>query len=149
VGSAVVTIRAAQAAELERLRDLTFESKAHWGYDRDLVRAWADGLSFEDSCERWVAEAAGELVAWAGLIPPQDGVAVLNDLWVDPPAIGAGIGATLFRHAEVRACELGARSLRWEAEPKAVGFYERMGAHTVGTATSSWGRELPVMQVEL
>jgi len=142
-------VRPVERADHERLRELTYESKAHWGYDRDLVRRWAEGLTFESGQERWVAEADGEIVAWAGIVPPLDGVAVLEDLWVEPQAIGLGIGATLFRHAAVRAQALGARELQWEAEVNAVGFYERMGAETVGTVTSSWGRTLPLMRVAL
>ncbi len=61
----------------------------------------------------------------------------------------AGSEQALFRHAADQARAAGARALRWEAEPNAVGFYERMGAETVGTVTSEWGRTLPVMQVEL
>ena len=39
-------VRPATEADHERLRELTFESKAHWGYDRDFVRSWAEGLTF-------------------------------------------------------------------------------------------------------
>jgi hypothetical protein len=66
----VVTIRPAQPAEHERLRELTFAAKAHWGYDHDLVCGWADELEFESEQERWVAEADGAIVAGAGLAPP-------------------------------------------------------------------------------
>lgn len=143
-------MRSAVAADHERLRELTFESKAYWGYDRDFVRRWAAGLAFESGQERWVAEDGGAIVAWAALVPPgADGAAELEDLWVDPAALGRGLGRRLFLIAADRARELGARQLRWEAEPKAVGFYEHMGAETVGTATSAWGRTLPVMRVVL
>ena len=148
MGSAgVVTIRAAETADHARLRAVAEASKAHWGYDRERVRAWAGALDL--SREIWVAEVGGEIVAWAALLPPADGACELDDLWVEPRAMGAGIGSALFRHAAARAENLGARSLRWEADPNAVGFYERMGAATVGTATSSWGRELPVMELAL
>jgi hypothetical protein len=39
--------------------------------------------------------------------------------------------------------------MEWEGEPNAVGFYERMGGRRVRTVTSEWGRELPVMAVDL
>ena len=140
-------LRPATQADHERLRELTLESKAHWGYDLERVRSWAARLDF--AREIWVAEVGGEIVAWVALRPPDDGVCELDDLWVEPAAIRSGIGTRLFRHAADRARAAGARSLRWEAEPNAVGFYERMGAETVGTVTSDWGRTLPVMQVEL
>jgi GNAT superfamily N-acetyltransferase len=140
-------VRPAALADESGLRAIAEASKGYWGYDMERVRDWVAMLDF--SREIWVAELCGEIVAWAALVPLRSGVCELDDLWVEPRAIGTGIGTVLFRHAETRARELGAHALRWEAEPNAVGFYERMGAETVGTATSSWGRSIPVMQVEL
>lgn len=141
MGSAVVTIRSALPADHDRLRELTFESKAHWGYDRAFVRGWADGLSFESKQERWVAELDGEIVAWAGLLPQADGVAVLYDLWVDPARMGQGLGSRLFLLAADRARELGATRLEWGAERHALGFYEKMGGRFLRTHATEWGRE--------
>jgi N-acetylglutamate synthase-like GNAT family acetyltransferase len=133
----------------ERVRELTFESKAHWGYDRDFVRRWAEGLTFESEQERWVAEVDGAIVAWAALIPPSDGVAVLDDLWVDPAWLGRGLGRQLFELAAGRARELGAERLEWGAEPNAVGFYEKVGGRTLRDHVTEWGRVAPWMGLEL
>jgi GNAT superfamily N-acetyltransferase len=149
MGSAVVTVRAARGADEERLRELTFESKAHWGYEPDLVRSWADGLSFPGDCERWLAETDGELLGWAGLTPPADGIAVLDHLWVDPRYLGRGIGARLFRYAADRARELGAARMEWSAEPNALGFYEKMGGRTLRDHVTDWGRLAPWMGLDL
>ena len=149
MGSAVVTVRAARAADEERLRELTFESKAHWGYDRDFVRSWADGLAFPGDRDRWVAELDGEIVAWAALVPPAGGGAVLEDLWVDPAARGDGLGTQLFGVAAGRARELGANRLEWGAEPNAVGFYEKLGGHKLRDHVSAWGRITPWMGLDL
>ena len=140
-------LRPAVPDDEPRLRAIAEASKRHWGYDAQRVRGWAESLDL--SREMWVAEIEGEIVAWSALLPPSDGICELDDLWVEPRAIGAGIGTALFRHAEALARAGGARALRWEADPNAVGFYERMGAAVVGRSTSSWGRALPVMQVEL
>ena len=151
MGSAgVVTVRAARPADEGRLRELTFESKAHWGYDLDLVRGWADGLDFESGQERWVAEADGAIVAWAGLAPPgEDGVAVLDHLWVDPAAMGQGVGSRLFRVAADRARDLGATGLEWSAEVNAVGFYEKVGGRKLREHVTEWGRVAPWMGLDL
>ena len=149
MGSSLVTVRAAGPADHDRLRELTFESKAHWGYDRDFVRRWADGLSIETAQERWVAEEDGEIVGWAGLVLPAEGVAVLDDLWVAPAAMGRGLGSRLFRLAADRARELGAKRLEWGADPNAVGFYEKMGGRTLRDHVTEWGRVAPWMGLEL
>ena len=142
-------MRAARAADEERLRELTFESKAHWGYDHGRVRGWADELSFPDDCERWVAEADGELLGWAGLAAPAGGVAVLDHLWVAPGCHGRGIGTRLFRRAADRARELGAERLEWSAEVNAVGFYEKVGGRKLREHVTDWGRAAPWMGLEL
>lgn len=140
-------IRAARPDDAERLRELTYASKAHWGYAPALVRAWADGLDFSPVRERFVAEREGETLGWSGLIPGDP--CVLDDLWVDPPAMGQGVGAALFRHAAARARALGARSLEWGADPNAVGFYERMGGRVLRDHVSEWGRKTPWMGLDL
>jgi GNAT superfamily N-acetyltransferase len=136
-------------ADEGRLRELTFESKAHWGYDREFVRGWADGLEFPTTCERWVAEEDSAIVAWAGLTPPRDSVAILDDLWVDPACLGRGVGTRLFRVAAERARELGAERMEWGAEPNAVGFYERVGGRFLRDHVSEWGRPTPWMGLDL
>jgi N-acetylglutamate synthase-like GNAT family acetyltransferase len=140
-------LRVASPDDEPRLRALAEASKGYWGYDTERVRSWAEALDF--SRDIWVAEVDGEIVAWLALLPPSGGVCELDDLWVAPNAIRSGIGTTLFRHAAEQARAAGARALRWEADPNAVGFYERMGGKKVGTVISEWGRTLPVMQVEL
>jgi N-acetylglutamate synthase-like GNAT family acetyltransferase len=143
-------VRPAKRADHERLRELTFESKAHWGYDHDLVRGWADGLDFESPQERWVAEADGAIVAWAGLIPPSsEGIAVLDHLWVAPGAMGHGVGTRLFELAAARARKLGAERLEWGAEPNSVGFYEKVGGLKLRDEVTEWGRLAPWMGLEL
>jgi GNAT superfamily N-acetyltransferase len=149
VGSAVVSVRATHLADHERLRELTFESKAYWGYDHGLVRSWADELSFPGDCERWVAEADGVLLAWAGLTAPADGIAVLDHLWVDPARMGCGLGSLLFRVAADRARELGAERLEWSAEVNSVGFYEKMGGRKLRDHVTDWGRVAPWMGLDL
>jgi GNAT superfamily N-acetyltransferase len=134
-------LRPLAADDHQRVRELTFESKAHWGYDRDFVRRWAEGLTFESEQERWVAEVDGVIVAWAGLFPPVDGVAVLDDLWVDPAWLGHGLGRQLFELAADRARELGAERLEWGAERHALGFYEKMGGRFLRHHVTEWGRE--------
>jgi GNAT superfamily N-acetyltransferase len=142
-----VVIRPAEPTDEPRLRAIAEASKGHWGYDADLVRDWASDLELADDV--WIAWDGDTALGWVSLVRISPEKCELRDLWVDPPAIGGGVGTALFGFARDQAREWGASALRWEAEPHALGFYERMGAITVDEATSSWGRTLPVMQVEL
>jgi GNAT superfamily N-acetyltransferase len=148
-----VRIRSVRSDDAERLRELTVESKAHWGYDRSWVEAWVAGGDFSAATlaanETFVAEADGAPVGWA-MVVRRDDVAWLEDMWVDPPWIGKGVGTLLFARVVARARELGARRLEWEAEPNAVGFYEKLGGRYVRESeTNEWGRILTVMGLDV
>jgi GNAT superfamily N-acetyltransferase len=149
-----VRIRAATPADCDELREITVASKASWGYPGEVMDGWADSLHISaellDATDTVVAEAqGGRTVGWAQLVPPVAGVAVLDHLWIRPESMRAGIGTRLFRWAAARAREQGAATMEWESDPNAVGFYRRMGGHTVRTQRSEWGRDLPVMAVDL
>jgi GNAT superfamily N-acetyltransferase len=127
-------------------------AKGHWGYDPAVVSEWAAAIDMPATLreqEVWVAQADGVVVAWAGLMPPRDGVAVLDHLWVEPASMRAGIGSALFRCAADRATELGATCMEWGAEPNALGFYRRMGGRDLRRAISEWGRPAQVMGIDL
>jgi GNAT superfamily N-acetyltransferase len=151
--AAEVRLRAAEPADCDDLVEITVASKASWGYPGEIIREWAEGLHISqellDATETVVAERGGRAVAWAQLVPPVEGVAVLNHLWVVPGSMHAGIGTRLFRWAAARAREQGAATMEWESDPNAVGFYRQMGGRTVRTVRSEWGRDLPVMAIEL
>jgi len=142
-------IRPPHPDEGERLREIATAAKAHWGYPPEQVEDWAADADFTTGKEVLVAEEDGRAVAFASLIG-RGAVIVLDDLWVEPEEMGKGVGGELFRRAADRAKELGARTLEWEAEPNAVGFYERMGARYLrDSPPTEWGRILPVMGIEL
>ncbi len=146
VRAARVVVRQAAPSDHARLREIAAAAKGHWGYDEERVRSWAAGL--ELTGEIWVAEEDEKALGWVALARLES-ACELDDLWVDAPVIGQGVGTLLFGFACDQAREWGAHVLRWGTDPHAVGFYERMGAATVGEKTSSWGRTVPVMQVEL
>jgi GNAT superfamily N-acetyltransferase len=148
-----VSIRRARLDEGERLKEIAIAAKGHWGYDHERVVEWASHGDFTAERLRelivFVADADGRAIGWASLIP-NGRVGWLEDLWIDPKWIGRGIGARLFRHAADQATRLGARRLEWEAEPNAIGFYERMGGEYVReSGTTEFGRKLTVMGLPL
>jgi GNAT superfamily N-acetyltransferase len=148
-----LTIRRADPNEGERLRAIAIASKSHWGYDLGRVREWAAMGDFSPegirAKEVYAAEADGKIVAWGALIPRGE-VCWLDDLWVDPEWIQIGVGSRLFRFVAEHGRQLGGSRMEWEAEPNAVGFYERMGGRYLRDGeTSAWGRVLPVMGIEL
>ena len=147
------SIRDARPGELELLREIAIAAKSHWGYDPEWVRSWAAGGDFSPEALKrrliLVAEDDGRAVAFA-LLSPKDEVAWLDDLWVEPEWIGLGVGTRLFEAAVSRARELGAERMEGEAEPNAVGFYEKMGGrYARDSEESELGRILPIMSLEV
>ena len=148
-----VQIRPARPHEGERLREIAAAAKGYWAYDPDEVAQWAARGDFSAhglrEKEVFVAEADEVAIAWAALIPKGE-VVWLDDMWVEPPWIGKGVGTLLFAHAVELARELGGKTMEWDAEPNAIGFYERVGGRYLREGEpSEWGRALPVMGIEL
>jgi GNAT superfamily N-acetyltransferase len=149
----MVAIRPARPDEGERLREIAEAAKAYWGYEKDWVRGWAAQGDFSAQALTGkpvlVAELGGRALGFAALLPEGE-TCVLDDLWVEPDWIGCGLGTALFKAAAEQARDLGARRLEWEAEPNAVGFYERMGGvYLRESEPTELGRRIPVMGLDL
>jgi GNAT superfamily N-acetyltransferase len=129
----------------ERLREIAAAAKGHWGYDPQLVAGWAAGMTLPE--EPILAERDGRLVGWASVERRGD-VLWLENLWVEPSAMGQGVGRELLERAQ--ALGAGCARMEWEADPNAVPFYEHLGATYVrDSEPSEWGRVLPVLSCEL
>ena len=143
----------ARPEEAAQLTALARRSKSHWGYEPALLELFASDLEVRPADilagETWLLEHNGTALGFCRVIAGDP--AVLADLWVDPPAIGLGRGRRLWEVAVMRARAHGAAALELDADPHAVGFYERMGARQVGETPSSVvpGRSLPRMRIDL
>ncbi|MGR4878476.1 GNAT family N-acetyltransferase [Streptomyces sp. LARHCF249] len=125
-------VRAARAAEAQALTGLVMRSKAYWGYGPQVLAACAEELRIRPgdvTARRIVVAEDGEgrvlgLASLEGAAP----LAGLGLLFVEPSAIGQGVGRLLYRDALRRAAELGVRRLVVDSDPHAAGFYRTMGA---------------------
>lgn len=152
-----VTIRRARPSEADALNDLIMRSKAHWGYDPALLEAWRPDLMLDPAtiAERSVYCAedtlTGALIGVSHLYQLNDEEVSLEHLFVEPDAIGKGVGAALWRHAVSWAASREAHAIIVVADPNARPFYERMGAVVVGWDESAIvpGRRLPLMRYDL
>jgi GNAT superfamily N-acetyltransferase len=146
-----VSLRPAVGADAPRLSAIAQAAKAHWGYPGEWLALWRSELTFDAAAlERdWVqvAELEGRavaVVALAGGRAPE-----LSHLWVEPAAMGMGIGRLLFEAAAAEALRRGIRRLRIVADPHAETFYEHLGAYRVGSVPSRpAARTLPLLHFE-
>ncbi len=143
-------VRRARPEEAGALAALAVRSKGHWPYSVAFLDRFARTLGLTPEVvaanDVHVLERDGRIRGFCTVLHRGDR-AVLDDLWLDVDEIGHGSGRLLFDHAVSLATAAGARVLEWDAEPYAVGFYEHMGATTVGRVDSPLGRSLPVMRL--
>ena len=148
--------RPAGPDELEAITALAIRSKASWGYPDEFMAALRPELTFcqadlDDprTCVE-VLEVDGQLIG-AIRMRRRTELACLEDLWVDPEAIGQGYGRIGFE----RACEIGRGwgkgVMELEADPFAEPFYLHLGAVRVGMSpvTVVPGRAVPLMRYAL
>ena len=146
-------IRRARPDEAAALTALATRAKAHWGYDAAFMERVRDAMSLSPADVEadgvWVLEdGARRMLGFHRVIAGDP--AEIEDLWVDPDAMGAGHGRRLFEHAVGVATSTGASAIELDADPNARGFYERMGMAQVGETPSNLvpGRTLPRMRLE-
>jgi predicted N-acetyltransferase YhbS len=146
-------IRDARPDEAAELTELALRSKAYWGYGEEFLDRARPELTVTAeqvaAHPTVVAELDGRVAGMVRLTgtPP---AAELDMLFVEPWAIGSGVGRALFSHAATLARLAGHTTMRIQADPGAEPFYRRMGALPAGEAISpSTGRSLPVLRYEL
>lgn len=148
-------IRPAALSDVDILTRLAMRSKASHGYDAAFMAQCREELAIRPQTlhERdvWVAENGDAIVGFFGLEPPDNGIAEVNPIFVEPDLQQAGVGRALWRKLEERARFAGALAIGLDSDPHAVGFYERMGMRVVGSSPSGSipGRMLPRMEKSL
>lgn len=151
----MISIRRALPEQANELTKIAFAAKAHWGYPERWMDMWRPQLTFSteyfEQYESWAA-FDGEVPVAFYTLEEKKGNAWLENLWVLPEYIGQGVGRALFLHAVERSRQHGYEILQLEADPHAVGFYERMGMYKVGQRSyeiEGLLRVLPTMEIEL
>lgn len=149
-------LRTARADEAATLTALCVRSKRHWGYDETFMARCAQSLAVPRQAiargdVQVAVEEGGQPLGTAQLSLPFDDAIELDKLFVDPPAIGHGVGAALLRWAMQETRARGVKRLVILADPHAASFYEKMGARFLRMAPSDAvpGRELPFYEVDL
>ena len=148
-------IRRARPDEAAMLSELAIRSKAHWGYDAAFLAACRDDLTLAPddiaTAAVYVYDGTDSPLGFYRVVVEEGGVALLDDLFVEPAAMGQGIGRRLWRHAVATAADLGCSEMIWQSDPQAEGFYLAMGAQRTGESESTVmpGRMLPHMRFQL
>ncbi len=151
-----ITVRHGRAADAPRLSEVAYAAKQHWGYPPRWLALWRDQLTisadYVESNLVWVAESGQKIVGFGAVAAIAQGTYSLEHLWVDPGAMGQGVGRTLLEHMIETLAAVGAQQLQIESDPHAEGFYRHMGARRVGEIVyvlEGQPRPLPLLVIEL
>ena len=141
-------------AELEAASALCLRSKAHWGYDAEFMLACRDELTLRNGDvaeDLAVAIREGCTLLGVAQISEQHSRWELEKLFVDPTAMGRGLGTRLFDWAICKVAESGGELLAIAADPDAAAFYRKLGAVDVGMTPSEsiTGRSLPLLHYRI
>lgn len=147
-------LRPARADEADLLTELALRAKAHWGYPPSTMDSFRAVLRFTPAevpqRRIVVAEITGRVLGFRSL-DGQPPTGELGNLWIEPDAIGTGLGRLLWTDALAQAAAAGFTALEIQADPHAEGFYLAMGARRVGERESDAvpGRMLPLLWIDL
>jgi len=130
-------------SEAVALVDLQRRSSMVWEEYRDDLLAHPDAIEVpvepDGSLHIRVATCDDTLLGFATVLPSAPGVGELDGLFVDPDAMRQGIGRVLIDDAVVNAREGGISRIEVTANPRALGFYERLGFVAVGEVPTRFG----------
>lgn len=128
-------VRRARPDEAEALTALALRAKAYWPYGESLMTVFRRTIviTAEDITEHCtlVHETDGA-VDGVGVLIAHDDEAELDHLWVDPLAMGRGVGKRLFLAFAEEARRWGAGRIVLNADPYAEDFYRHLGATRIG-----------------
>lgn len=150
----MVSFRTAHPEDADALTALALRSKRAWGYDDDFMTRVLPDMIVQPEYLRdehgIVAEEDGKPLGYA-IVRVDDDTAHLRDLFVEPDRFRQRIGSALFEAAAKYARGRGAKKLRLDGDPNAIGFYEHLGMMKVDETSSivGGGRMLPVMELDL
>ena len=132
-------LRKAKLDEGPQLTDLCLRSKSHWGYSQEFLERCRPFLTITNEyIHSWpviVAERDFQILGFYSLrnVSSENR---LDNLWVDQPFIGQGLGKKLIQDSFVTAKKLGWDEYFLASEPKAISFYGKFGGKVIGQIQS-------------
>jgi GNAT superfamily N-acetyltransferase len=147
-------IQHAGSTDADSLSRIAYISKKFWGYPNEWMDVWRPILTLDPESltkhPAYVAHVNEQFIGFYQLA--LGGLAELKHLWVLPQWMGQEVGKQLFLHACGVGREHGLESFGIQADPNALGFYQKMGAVLVGYEDSSvlgHPRKLPILEMRL
>ena len=136
-------MRYAQLTEAALLEALHWRASLVWEEYRADLLAHPDAIASPEDAIRdqrvRVAIGEGRILGFSVVVPTTADAHELDGLFVDPEFMGRGIGRSLVTDAAAIARASGVSRLEVTANPRAVGFYEKVGFAAQGSASTRFG----------
>lgn len=147
-------ISCANPQDHELLSDITFRSKAYWGYSKVQLKAWKEDLTISPDYIKennvFKIDFEGEVCGYYSYFAQGQEEVLLDNLFLLPEVIGKGIGRMLLEDFIARVKSATFSSILLYSDPHAEGFYGYFGFKVIGQKeTSIKGRFLPIMRLEI
>jgi len=151
--SVVDRIRDARPDDASALASLQRRSSDVWEEYRPFLAANAHLIepphrAIAEGRVRVAVDTSQRPVGFSVTLPPEGDRCELDDLFVEPDAMGRGVGRLLVADVVARAAAAGVRCIDVTANPHAVGFYERVGFAVTGEVATLFGRGIR-MRIDL
>ncbi|MCW2959233.1 MAG: family N-acetyltransferase [Solirubrobacterales bacterium] len=149
--TAVARIRDARTTERRALEDLQRRSASVSAEDRAVLEAHPDAVvvpagAITERRLRVVVDGEDRVLGFSLVLPVTVGERELDGLFVEPDAMGRGLGRLLVADVVTRARADGARRLFVVSGPGARGFYEQLGFTLLDAVPTRLG---PALQLQL
>jgi GNAT superfamily N-acetyltransferase len=145
--SVVERIRNAELGEVWALESLQCRSSSVWEADHDRLTTPREAAelppdAIRDGRVRVAVGREDRQVGFSVVLPLRSRVCELDGLFVDPDFARQGIGRLLMADAFERARRAEATRIDVIADPRASGFYEKLGFRAAGQVTTRLGPAL-------
>jgi len=144
-----MVIKKLESEHAEALTNLTFISKAYWGYTRMQMDLWKDELTITTDSFRayqfYGLVKENQIVGFYSYQIKED-QCYLDHLFVHPEHLHKGHGKSLVKDLHSRIRSLKKTHIYLYSDPHAENFYLKMGYKRVGQKTTAIkDRYLPIM----
>ncbi len=144
----------AEITDDEILTHITQQSKAYWGFPKEILLEWENLLTISKQYLRenkvFKLVIGEHIVGYYSYFSTDPTTIKLDNMFILPQYIGTGLGRVLMKDfiEKVRSAEF--EKITLDAEPNAAGFYKKWGFVKVGELESSIkDRFLPIMELKL
>lgn len=141
----------ADITEINQLRNIAYQSEAHWGYDDVFMDVFEKRFNitkeFLQQHPVYAGTVEDDTVGFWGMQDVDTDCPELEYFYIAPAYLNRGLGKLMWLDLTAWCRANGVAAFEFVTSPQAVGFYEKMGAAVTGERRSAIdGRMVPLLE---